>query len=71
MKDSFTLNDFILYSTNFGSESEDEMTEEHSKICENDLDGPDKRVIDNILSYSRALSVLKTKRAGNFNLLLN
>jgi hypothetical protein len=33
--------------------------------------GPSKSVINNILNYSRALSVNSTKEAGNFSLLLN
>lgn len=32
---------------------------------------PDKRIINNILNYSRALSIVNTKNSGNFNLLLN
>lgn len=71
MKDSFTLDDFILFSTSFGSESGGEMVEERRQTTVSDLAGPDKRIISNILNYSRALSVLKTKRAGDINLLLN
>lgn len=33
--------------------------------------GPSDSVIKNILSYSRALSVSKSKNAGNISLLLN
>lgn len=33
--------------------------------------GPSASVISNILAYSRALSVVKTYRSGNFNMLLN
>ena len=32
---------------------------------------PDKRIINNILNYSRALSIMNTKNSGNFNLLMN
>lgn len=32
---------------------------------------PSERVIRNIMNYSRALSVVKSKKAGMFNLLLN
>ena len=32
---------------------------------------PEKRIIDNIMNYSRALNVLKTEKSGNFNLLMN
>ena len=71
MKDSFTLDEFILYSTQFGSNSENEMVEERRKTIELDPVGPDKQIVSNILNYSRALSVIKTKRAGNVSLLLN
>jgi hypothetical protein len=71
MKDSFTLDEFILFSTQFGSNGESEMVEERSKALERVPMGPDKRIIDNIMNYSRALSVLKTKGAGNISLLLN
>lgn len=33
--------------------------------------GPSDRVIQNILSYSRSLVVIKTKMSGNFSLILN
>jgi len=33
--------------------------------------GPSESVIKNILSYSRALSVSKSKNAGNISLMLN
>lgn len=33
--------------------------------------GPSESTINNILSYSKALSVNHTKNAGNFSLLLN
>jgi len=33
--------------------------------------GPSESTIKNILSYSRALSVNRTQKAGNFSLLLN
>ncbi|MCD4730946.1 MAG: hypothetical protein K8R74_10120 [Bacteroidales bacterium] len=32
---------------------------------------PNKRIINNILNYSRALSIVHTKGSGNFNLLMN
>ena len=70
MKDSFTLNDLILYSS-IGSESEEEMqTIQVNKRGENPA-GPDRRVIQNIMNYSRALSVIKTNQAGPVKLLLN
>jgi hypothetical protein len=33
--------------------------------------GPSQSAINNILNYSRALSVIKTQKTGNFSLLLN
>jgi hypothetical protein len=33
--------------------------------------GPSQSAINNILSYSRALSVIKTQRTGTFSLMLN
>lgn len=32
---------------------------------------PEERIITNILNYSRALSVIKTEKAGTLNLLMN
>lgn len=71
MKDSFTLDEFIFYSTGFGSKSESGMVEERRKYSTDDLAVPDKRIVSNIMNYSKALSVIKTKASGNFNLLLN
>jgi len=71
MKDSFTLNDLILFSNGDGSKSDDEMIDEYCRVDVDELAGPDKRIVDNILSYSRALSVIKTKRIGNVNVLMN
>ena len=47
------------------------MVDERKHTAVTEKVGPDKRIIDNILSYSRALSVMKTKGAGHINLLLN
>lgn len=33
--------------------------------------GPSQSTINNILNYSRALSVMKTQKTGNFSMLLN
>ena len=71
MKDSFTLDEFILYSAKFLTNSDNEMVGEQREHCSSDQIAPDKRVVQNILSYSKALSVMKTKCAGNINLLLN
>lgn len=32
---------------------------------------PSKNVMNNVLNYSKSLSIFKTKDAGNFNLILN
>ena len=72
MKDSFTLDDFILFSRRVGTDNGGDMVDERKHTAVTDAKvGPDKRIIDNILGYSRALTVLKTKGAGNINLLLN
>ncbi len=71
MKDSFTLDDFILFSTRFAADNEGDMVDERRHTTVSERIGPDKRIVSNILSYSRALSVMKTKGAGNINLLLN
>ena len=73
MKDSFTfLNDLILFSDNNDVESQDDMNEEkeHSDWYDGSIK-PDQRVINNIMNYSRALSVMRTKRVGNLSILLN
>ncbi|MEZ5082984.1 MAG: hypothetical protein R2750_06000 [Bacteroidales bacterium] len=70
MKDSFTLSDLIHYS-NSDDLNDDEMEDyqhENQATCQS---GPDERIIDNILKYSLALNVIKTKMAGNINLLMN
>lgn len=42
------------------------------KYCvDSSLISPNKRILSNIMSYSRALSIFKTRRTGNFNLLMN
>ena len=68
MKDSFTLNDLFLFSVTDGLTND--MEDEKHKWDEYP-EGPDERIITNILNYSRALSVIKTKRAGVLNLLMN
>lgn len=71
MKDSFTINDFILFSNDSGSDNDGGMVEEFLNNWEGSLASPDKRIVRNILSYSQALSVIETKQAGIINLLLN
>ncbi|MCB2220536.1 MAG: hypothetical protein KQI35_09085 [Bacteroidetes bacterium] len=87
MKSSFTFDDLFLFAYNETLETEDhmvhreqedqELKNELKEMMGNDLTSddesvsPDKRIICNIMSYSRALSVIRTKQAGNINLLLN
>jgi len=68
MKDSFTLNDIILLS-----QSENEIMPLHSHDVENQWSSemPDESIISNLISYSKALTVLKTKDLGTVNLLMN
>lgn len=53
------------------------LTNDYKAICKikqyfsNSKVGPSKSTINNILNYSKALSVNSTKKAGNFSLLLN
>ena len=71
MKKTFTLyheildtKDAVLPTELFQCEGE--------AICSKDLhDGPSKLVMHNILSYAKALKVVKTKNAGNINLVSN
>lgn len=69
MKDSFTLNDLIFFSNTDGLQNKMEDDEKYS--WDEYPEGPDQKIITNILNYSRALSVIKTKRAGVLNLLMN
>ncbi len=83
MKNTFTLNDFNLFFnesgiTGQGSDSWAENffnKEKEMRTGKNILNSvtvsPDKRVLDNIFGYSRALAVFKTKSAGMVNLLMN
>ena len=73
MKDSFTFfNELILFPKDDKTDSQDDMSDdgepaeyEHREMV------PDKRIINNILSYSRALNVLRTKQTGDVRLLMN
>ncbi|MCB0821125.1 MAG: hypothetical protein KDC09_00405 [Bacteroidales bacterium] len=87
MKSSFTLDDLFLFAFNETHETNesmvghdfevDEMKNElkellgHEFKTEEESIAPSKRVISNIMSYSRALNVVRTKQAGNINLLMN
>lgn len=88
MKNSFTLNELILFvcGEKRGADMNDmEIACQTGSDCKrddrklSDIDllnsglsiSPDKRIINNILNYSRALSIVNTKNSGNFNLLMN
>lgn len=81
MKNSFTLDDLIL-SNYCETHNSDEMKisdlikldfDLRQEMCNQDdcSVSPDKRIVNNILCYSRALDVFPTKRAGNINILMN
>lgn len=61
MTNAFTLSDLHRY--------EQELAE--SEEIEHPAAGPSRLTLMNIMNYSRALSVLKTKIAGNFEFLMN
>jgi hypothetical protein len=88
MKNSFTLNDLILFNqfeNEFWKEEHSVKSEYHGKkpgyeftkfteISDNfrdNLFSPEKRIISNIMDYSRALFVINTKKAGYFTVLMN
>jgi hypothetical protein len=84
MKNTFTQNDFNLFfnESNITEQSSDGTLlkqffnkEEEMIVGKNLLQeiavSPEKRILDSILSYSRALMVFKTKRAGIVNALMN
>ncbi len=84
MKNTFTQNDFNLFfnESNITEQSSDGtllkqfFNKEEEMIVRNNLlhevaAFPEKRILDSIFSYSRALMVFKTKRAGIVNALMN
>jgi hypothetical protein len=87
MKNSFTLNDLIQFAfhvtQNAGNINDGEMeTDEEIQKHFNDMMGmnswkegsfpaPEQRIINNILNYSRSLSVYNLKSIGVMNVLLN
>jgi hypothetical protein len=71
MKDSFTINDLFFYSKNLGGQRTMERNGDDEVECDALPREPEKRIITNILNYSRALTVMKTKKAGTINLLMN
>lgn len=83
MKDSFTLDDLIFFAYCETSELEErnlfDTSRTDSKLKDEFRDlfidsskvAPEKRIIDNIMSYARALCVIKTERAGVLNFIMN
>lgn len=84
MKSSFTLNEINFFAS--GDEDRtsnlfgwiDKQIEEVN-ICSylniednfNSSEIPCERILSNIFNYSKALSVVKTDKAGSFNFLMN
>ena len=82
MKKSYTFNELINF---VNGDDRREDPNEKNITCQTDhrkssnkelLDSnmsisPDKRIISNILNYSRALSMVNTKNSGNFSLMMN
>jgi hypothetical protein len=60
MKKHFTLDQ--------NDETPDKETEHQRKY---EAAGPSQKALNNIMSYSRSLMVIKTKLSGNVNLILN
>lgn len=85
MKSSFTLNEINFFASGeekntsnlsewINKQFEDVsiysfLSEEEGSFNASEV--PCKKVLSNIFSYSRALSVLKTEKVGSFNFLLN
>jgi len=85
MKNSFTFNDYLFFNYNEAEEGEDRVfsiidqpvLKGHYSLNtaltpgKDWLFSPDEKVVKNIMSYSRALIVLKTEKTGSFNFLMN
>ena len=87
MKSSFTIDDLFLfeyYETHLSNDhmvhpeiEANEMKTELEELMGSDQASdencvsPDERIISNIMSYSRALNVVRTRQAGNITLLMN
>ncbi len=71
MKKTFTLYHEILDTKDAASPAEDFQCTSEALFSKDIHDGPSKLVLHNILSYAKALKVLKTKNAGNINLVSN
>ena len=71
MKKSSTLSDhaFRSFVNDDDSHSIDNIPEAVLTFVEKN--GPSQEVINNIMSYSKSLSILKSENAGNFDIILN
>ncbi len=81
MKKSYTLIELISFvngeKKGTGLNDNDIACQTDSRYEEDNLHdanfsiSPDNRIINNILNYSRALSMVDTKSSGNFSLIMN
>jgi hypothetical protein len=71
MKKTFTLYHETLDTKNAAASADLFQCEGETLSSKNFHDGPSKMVIHNILSYAKALKVVKTKNAGIINLVSN
>ena len=71
MKKTFTLYHEILDTKNAAASVDLFQCEGETLSSKNIHDGPSKLVMHYIISYAKALKVIKTKNAGNINLVSN
>lgn len=71
MKKTFTLYHEILDTPNAIPSPESFFCENRQLNVFGNQDGPSKRALHNVLSYAKALNIIKTKEAGNVYLLSN
>ena len=66
--ESFLENSFLS-----AFKDEDEFTglSDQSSISVETLIAPDKKIIDNLMGYARALYLVKTDYAGDFHIVMN
>ena len=70
MRKVFTLEESILRLPK-SPEVIKRFVDSELSVVENIQKGPDKLLVDKILGYAKALSVIKTERNGNVNVILN
>lgn len=85
MRNDFTFSDFLFFNDNDTAEWEMQVYDSIASKTSHTLSEftatgrlqkilvsePGSNIIGNILSYSRALSVIKTEKSGIFHLILN